>query len=224
MTKIKPWKFTGLYTDSENLLTKNLVPSYQVYGEELAQWEGEEYRIWIPKRSKASAMLKKGCKFFPVNQDSRILYLGAANGTTASHLSDIAYSGILYCVEFSKRAFYDLTAVCEIRKNMVPIFADANKPNMYKGIVGKVDLVYQDVSQRDQIGIFLKNIETFLAPKGFGILMIKARSIDVTAKPKDIFKDTARQLKEHELKVLESIILKPYEKDHAAFVVKKITQ
>ncbi|MEE9150789.1 MAG: fibrillarin-like rRNA/tRNA 2'-O-methyltransferase, partial [Thermoplasmata archaeon] len=61
----------------------------------------------------------------------------------------------------------------------------------------------------------------FLKPQGFGILMVKARSVDVTAKPKDIFRKAERGLKEEGLKVLESVILKPYEKDHAAIVVRK---
>jgi fibrillarin-like pre-rRNA processing protein len=222
MTVIRKWKFSGVYTDGERLLTKNLVPLHQVYGEELVSWKSEEYRVWNPRRSKACAMLRKGCKFFPIHEDSKILYLGAANGTTPSHLSDIAAKGFLYCVEFSKRAFQDLVTLCVKRKNMIPILADANKPEMYRSIVGKVDLVYQDVSQRDQTGIFLKNVDNFLKPEGFGILMVKARSVDVTAKPKDVFKEAQRELKQRGLKVLESVILKPYEKDHAAINVKKI--
>ncbi len=221
MSDIKSWKFPGVFTDGKRFFTKNLAPTHQVYGEELFIWKGEEYRVWNPRRSKACAMLRKGCRYFPVQEKSQILYLGAANGTTASHISDLAVKGMLYCVEFSKKTFRDLTAVCEMRKNMVPILANANKPEMYRSIVSKVDIVYQDVSQRDQTGIFLKNLENFLKPKGFGILMVKARSIDVTARPKDIFKRTEGELREHGLKVLESLILKPYEKDHAAIVVRR---
>jgi len=224
MVNIKEWKIPGVYTDGERLFTKNLVPKYQVYGEELVVWKGEEYRVWNPKRSKACALLKKGCKNFPVHSNSKILYLGAANGTTASHLSDIAVNGIIYCVELSKRAFRDLILVCEKRRNMVPILGDANKPEMYKNIVGKVNLVYQDISQRNQTEIFIKNLQIFLKPEGFGILMVKARSVDVTAKPKDIFKEAERKLRENGLRVLETVILKPYEKDHAAIVVEKIAK
>jgi fibrillarin-like pre-rRNA processing protein len=219
--RIRVWKFPGVFTDSERLLTENLTPTHQVYGEELIEWENKEYRVWNPKRSKACAMLKKGTKNFPFQRESKILYLGAASGTTASHLSDIACQGILFCVEFSKRSFSDLVYLCEMRKNMIPIFADANKPSMYKEAVGKVDLIYQDISQRDQTKIFLKNIDSFLSPNGFGILMVKSRSIDVTAKPKDIFAKAEKELERNDLKVLENIPLKPYEKDHTAIVVKR---
>lgn len=221
MAEIRSWKFPGVYTDGDRFFTKNLVPSRQVYGEELVLWKKEEFRVWNPRRSKPCAMLHKGCKVFPINEDSRILYLGAATGTTASHLSDIASKGMLYCIEFSKRAFRGLIALCETRNNMIPSLSDANKPEMYRGIVGKVDLVYQDVSQRLQTKIFLKNVQNFLTLEGFGMLMVKARSVDVTAKPKDVFKEAERDLEGSGLEVLQSVALKPYEKDHAAIIVKR---
>jgi fibrillarin-like pre-rRNA processing protein len=218
---IKQWKFTGVFSDGENLFTKNLVPKNQVYGEELVLWKGEEYRVWNPRRSKACAMLRKGCKIFPFNEGSQALYLGAASGTTASHLSDITREGMLYCVEFSKRSFRDLIDVCDKRKNMVPVLADANKPSLYKTMVGKMDIVYQDISQRNQTEIFFKNLREFLKPKGFGVLMVKARSIDVAAKPKVIFLQAEEELRDFGLEILQNIPLKPYEKDHAAIVVKR---
>jgi fibrillarin-like pre-rRNA processing protein len=221
MVTIKKWKFPGIYSDGNNLLTRNLAPSHDVYGEELVEFGEDEFRVWNPKRSKACSMLKKGSRHFPLKEDSQVLYLGAANGTTASHFSDIAYNGMVFCIEFSKRAFYDLVDVCEMRKNMVPILADATKPRSYTGIVGKVDVVYQDVSQRDQGGIFLENVNRFLRASGFGILMVKSRSIDVTARPKDIFNRLEKKLEDGGLEVLESIPLKPFEKDHAALVVRK---
>jgi fibrillarin-like pre-rRNA processing protein len=222
MVNLRKWKFEGVYWDGERILTKNLTPSHNVYGEDLIEFQGEEYRVWNPKRSKACAMLKKGITIFPVKEDSKILYLGAANGTTASHLSDIAKDGIIFCIEFSKRSFFDLVDVCELRGNMVPILADATKPRTYRNVVGKVDLVYQDISQKDQAGIFLKNVETFLKQNWYGILMVKARSVDVTAEPKVIFKKVEGKLKEAKLKVIQNIPLSPHEKDHAAILVKKI--
>jgi len=134
LPKLKNWEFPGIFTDGKNLLTKNLSPSIQVYGEELIEYEGDEYRTWNPKRSKAAAMLRKGISFFPIKKDSRVLYLGAANGTTASHLSDIAFKGTVFCVEFSKRAFHDLASVCRERKNMMPLLADARKPGSYRAL------------------------------------------------------------------------------------------
>lgn len=224
MPDFKNWKFPGIFTDGENLLTRNLAPSIQVYGEELVEYKGDEYRTWNPKRSKAATMLRKGISLFPIAEDSRVLYLGAANGTTASHLSDIAYKGAVFCVEFSKRSFHDLAYVCQERKNMIPILADARKPAMYKAIVGSVDVVYQDIAQRDQTRIFLLNMEQLLKFEGFGILMVKARSIDVTANPRNIFDRAQKELEDAGYDVLENKPLAPFEKDHAAIIVKKITK
>lgn len=220
MVTIKKWKFPGIFSDGSDLYTKNLAPSHDVYGEELIEYQGDEYRVWNPKRSKPCAMMKKGSRHFPLKESSRVLYLGAANGTTASHFSDIAYKGLIFCIEFSKRSFYDLVDVCELRKNMVPILADATKPSSYSAIVGKVDVVYQDVSQRDQGGIFCENVNMFLKEGGFGILMVKARSVDVVAKPKVIFEKVEKELQNAGLTVLENLPLKPFEKDHAALVVR----
>ncbi len=221
MVRIKRWKLPGIFTDGKDLFTRNMVPKKAVYGEELVEYEGEEYRKWNPNRSKACAMFRKGSRAFPLKEDSKVLYLGAANGTTASHFSDIASHGMVFCVEFSKRSFFDLADVCEERTNMVPILGDATKPSSYQAIVGKVDVVYQDISQRDQGGIFLANTKVFLGPGKMGVLMVKARSIDVTARPKDIFERVEKQLVDGGLEVLENIPLKPFEKDHAALVVRK---
>lgn len=220
---VRKWKFPGVFSEGDRLLTRNLAPSFRVYGEELIEHEGEEYRTWNPKRSKAAAMLRRGVSLFPIKEDSRILYLGAANGTTASHLSDIAAKGVVFCVEFSKRSFHDLARVCQKRKNMIPILADACKPASYRAMVGKVDIVYQDIAQRDQTRIFLMNVEHFLKKGGFGILMVKARSIDVTARPRDIFEKAQKELEEGGCHVLESKPLSPFEKDHAVIIVKQIT-
>lgn len=221
MVKVKKWKFPGVFTDGKDLLTRNMVPGDAVYGEELVEYKGDEYRVWNPNRSKGCAMLKKGSFAFPLKENSYVLYLGAANGTTASHFSDIARDGIVFCVEFSKRSFFDLAEVSLKRTNMVPILADATKPGSYQVIVGKVDVIYQDVSQRDQAGIFISNTKVFLGSEGSGILMVKSRSIDVTARPKDIFHRVEKELSENGLEILENIPLKPYEKDHAALVVRK---
>lgn len=216
-------RYASVYSHNSHFLTKNLTPGLKVYGENVITQKGIEYRVWNPRRSKLCALLHKGTKFFPFQKASKILYLGAGSGTTASHISDIAVDGIVYCIEFSPRVFRDLVKLCEKRKNMLPILADANKVESYNMYVKKVDIVYQDVAQRNQTDIFLKNIESFLKNDGFGIMMIKSRSIDVIARPKKIFKEVEKELKLKKLKVLEKVDLAPYEKDHASIVVKYTT-
>jgi len=60
---------------------------------------------------------------------SKVLYLGAASGTTVSHVSDvIGPTGIVYAVEFSLRSGRDLVNMAKKRTNIVPIIADARMP------------------------------------------------------------------------------------------------
>jgi fibrillarin-like pre-rRNA processing protein len=105
---------------------------------------------------------------------------------------------------------------------MAPILADANHPEEYKNLITpQVDVVYQDISQRNQVAIFLKNCDAYLKKGGFGLLAIKARSIDVARKPWEIFKEVRRQLEQSNMTVVDYRDLEPFERDHAMFVCKK---
>ena len=47
--------------------------------------------------------------YCPIEPGAKVLYLGAASGTTVSHVSDIVGpKGNVYAVEFSKRSGRDL--------------------------------------------------------------------------------------------------------------------
>lgn len=212
--------FKGVHSRGDDFYTENMVPGEKVYGEELVQEEGKEYREWDAERSKLGAALKKGLENFPLEEGSRILYLGAAQGTTPSHISDIVkQSGILYLVEFSERAMRDLLKVCEQRVNMIPILADARKPDEYS-CVEEVEIIYEDVAQPDQVNILLRNSDEFLKKGGYAILAVKARAIDVTKDPEKIYSEVEDKL-EGNLEVIEKIKLDPYEKDHCLIVARK---
>jgi len=207
----------GVYWDGERLLTRNSAPGSRVYGERLFAFEGVEYREWSPSRSKLGAYLRLGGMRSPIKEDSRVLYLGAASGTTASHVADIAIKGTVYCVEISSRSFRDLVKVCEGRRNMVPILGDATKPQDFSFLVDRVDVVYQDIAQKNQAAIFAKAMRAFGA--GSGMLSLKARSEDVTREPREIFAEARSQLMRDGFKVLDLMDLEPFEKDHGMMVV-----
>ncbi|MGZ7208484.1 MAG: fibrillarin-like rRNA/tRNA 2'-O-methyltransferase [Methanobacterium sp.] len=211
-------KFTGVYQIDNHIATENLNPGIKVYDERLVEFKDKEYRIWDPRRSKLSAAILNGLKTFPFEVDSKVLYLGASAGTTPSHISDISKNGLIYCVEFSSRMMRNLMDVCNTRENMIPILDDATKPRNYMNLVQKVDVVYSDVAQRNQSEIFMDNMRLYLKEEGIGMLMVKARSIDVTKAPNKIFKEEESKLKTSGFKVTQKIKLEPYEKDHMAFV------
>ena len=209
-----------VYFKDGNVATKNLTPGTSVYGEELIK-EDEEYRIWNPRRSKLAASLLNGLENLKLEESSKVLYLGASTGTTVSHISDIVINGKIYAVEFSPTTAKKWVQLSRQRSNISPILGDATKPKEYLNIVESVDLIYCDVAQPTQTELFMKNMNLFGKDNSMGLLMIKARSIDVVQKPKKIFKQQEKKLKEKGFKINEKIKLEPYEKDHIALLIEK---
>lgn len=210
----------GVFTDGSWLYTRNLVPGRAVYGESLRTEGAIEYRGWNANRSKLAAYLKRGGTAWPFEETSSVLYLGAASGTTASHVSDVCARGTVFAVEISPRTFRDLVALAESRPNLIPILGDAERPDPYAPRVGVVDVLYQDVAQRDQTGIFLRNAPA-LRPGGVGILMLKARSEDVAADPRDVARRAESALAASGLSLLDARPLDPFAEGHAAIVVRR---
>ncbi len=195
--------------------TKNLAPGTSVYNEQIVTQKSHEYRIWDPYRSKLSAALIRGVEAFAFAPNSSVLYLGASSGTTASHVSDLIGSdGRVYCIEFAPRVMRDLIQVCASRKNMIPIMADARYPESYIQVPQLVDVLYQDVAQPNQARILVQNAKRFLQPGGTAYVAIKARSIDVTAKPTRIFNREEKTLAQSGFTVVDRISLDPFSADH----------
>lgn len=174
-------------------------------------------RVWEPYRSKLAALYHVG-KGVELKPSLRVLYLGAANGTTVSHVAD--YTDVVYAVEFAPRPIQDLIEVARRRRNVIPIMADATRPEMYAPLVEAVDLVYQDVAQPGQAAIAIRNC-VFLKSGGYLILMLKTRSVDVRKDPGLVFDETIAALKDAGFTVQESLWLAPYHQDHAAIVCTK---
>ena len=174
-------------------------------------------RVWDPYRSKLSALYHVGIGV-DLKPGMRVLYLGAANGTTVSHVAD--YVEVVYAVEFAPRPMQDLLEVCRRRKNIIPIMADAGRPEQYAPLVEAVDLLYQDVAQPDQAAIALRNCP-FLKNGGILILMLKTRSVDMSKDPAEVFLDTIEVLTSSGLIVKECVWLAPFHIDHAAIVCTK---
>ena len=228
--KVKPHpQFAEVYQvtledGAQRLATRNLAPGRAVYGERLIRFKRVEYRVWDAFRSKLAAAILKGVKTVPITPGSRVLYLGAASGTTPSHVSDIVgEEGHVYCVEFASRSIRELVNnVAAYRLNMSPFLEDARFPEKYAMfITGKVDCVYCDVAQPEQAKILADNADVFLKPAGWVMLAVKAQSIDVTKDPAAIYKQEAKVLKKRGFRVEEIVRLEPYDKAHAMIVAQR---
>jgi len=208
---------------SKRLATKNLAPGHAVYGERLVRFQGIEYRVWDAFRSKFAAAILKGLETVPIQLGHKVLYLGAASGTTASHVSDIVgEKGYVYCVEFAARSIRDLVSnVCSFRMNMSPILADARLPERYAALVERVDDIYCDIAQPEQAKVLADNADLFLSDRGWIMLAVKAQSIDVTKKPSDVYREEMSTLKNRGFRIEQVVQLEPYDKAHAMIVAKR---
>lgn len=181
-----------------------------VYGEPTA----DGWRAWSPDRSKLAAMLAEDLEV-GLAPDASVLYLGAATGTTVSHVADVA--GPVYAVEFAARPARDLVGVANARSNVIPLLKDARQPERYAHVVeAELDLLVQDVATRDQAAVALAN-RRFLAEDGRLALAIKARSQDVTAEPAAVFDRVVDEI-EAEYTVLETAGLEPHHDDHLGVI------
>jgi len=214
---------SNIKKEGRNLFTINAFPGTKHFDERILKKKGRELRKWNPSRSKLGAAIAKGVRDIGMKEGSIVLYLGAGHGFTPSFVSDIiGKSGMVFCVDIAPRVMQDLIAICDERTNMAPILGDANKPETYKHLLpNQVDVVFQDVAQRNQVEIFLKNVNMYLKKDGIALLALKARSVDVTKKPSEVFMETEKELRKN-IKVLESRTLNPFEKDHCFYVCKKL--
>jgi fibrillarin-like pre-rRNA processing protein len=222
--KVKPHsQFAEIYhvtleDGAQRLATRNLTAGRTVYGERRVRFKKVEYRVWDAFRSKLAAAIIKGVKTVPIVAGSRVLYLGAASGTTPSHISDIVGErGHVYCVEFASRSMRELISnVAAYRLNMSPFLEDARFPEKYAAFIsGKVDCIYCDIAQPEQAKVLADNADVFLKSSGWIILTVKAQSIDVTKNPAEIYQQEAKVLKKRGFRIKEIVGLEPFDKAHA---------
>ncbi len=209
---MKKSRYNGVYTDGKNYYTRTKIGE-SIYGEKIVRKGTWYYRLWDPHRSKLSSAMHAKLRNFPF-KDSKILYLGAATGTTVSHISDLAK--VVWAVEISPISMNSLVSLAERRKNVIPILADARYPKRYAMFVDSPDVIYQDISQRDQVNIFLKNMD-FFNPK-YGFLMLKTRTIDMRKRPRDVMNES-KKIIEKKYGIVEVVNISRYQKDHYAVMV-----
>lgn len=223
--KIELDKVIGIYGANKGkkkiLLTENLTPGKKYFDEDLIIYKRKEYRVFDPRRSKLAATILKGSPNIGFRKGDVVLYLGCSHGYTVSYVSDIVgREGFVFAIDIAPIVMRHLIFSCKQRNNIAPILADSNKPLDYVDKISKVNIIYQDIAQKNQVGIFLKNIDLFLKNDGYAMLAVKARSIDISKKPRDIFKEVKKEL-EKTLIIIDFRILDPIQRDHCFFICKK---
>ncbi|XP_039010906.1 rRNA 2'-O-methyltransferase fibrillarin 2 [Hibiscus syriacus] len=198
-----------------------MVPGEAVYNEKRISVQNEdgtkvEYRVWNPFRSKLAAAVLGGVDNIWIKPGAKVLYLGAASGTTVSHVSDVVGpNGVVYAVEFSHRSGRDMA---KKRTNVIPIIEDARHPAKYKMLVGMADVIFSDVAQPDQSRILALNASYFLKAGGHFVISIKENCIDSTVPAEAVFQSEVKKLQQEQFKPFEQVTLEPFERDHACVV------
>lgn len=218
---MKAHRIFEIYQEEKRIFTKSILPGKAPFDERIIKEKKDEYREFDPMRSKLAAAIVKGCTNVGIRKNDVVLYLGASHGYTISFISDlVGWEGLIFGLDHAPRVMRDLFFLAEERVNIVPLLANANNPYEYSDKICSVDIVYQDISQKNQAEIFVNNCQQFLKEDGYGLLAVKAKSIDIKRKSKDIFVEIRKKL-EKEFTVIDYRILEPFQKDHCLIIVKK---
>jgi len=171
-----------------------------------------KWDTWNPYHSKLSAYLVAGGENWPFKKNSKVLYLGSAEGNTISYLSKICKTDTITAVDISAIAMAELLVLARNKKNIIPCLNDAHFPERYRIQANNPDIIYQDIAQNDQVDIFIRNCNYF-KPK-YAFLMLKTQSI--AGRNKEIFRETEKKLKETFGKV-ETVNINKWAKGHSAY-------
>ena len=200
----------------------------KVYGETTRKKRGAVWRRWDPYRSKLGAAILRTknnpTELFP-EPGSTVVYLGAAHGTTVSHIHDHLcgknnnLSGRLISVDISPRCLRDLNLLANRRPGIIPVFGDARKLETWSYLIPKgADWLFQDVSQAGQVDIFIKACNRLLKPKSTALLSLKGASERFNeGGDQAIFLETENKLIGSKLELIESIELSGFEEQHMLF-------
>jgi len=185
------------------------------YGERWTEVDRRRYRLFEPGRSKLSAGIVRGWSGDVPAPGERWLYLGAASGTTASHVADlVGPEGRVYAVERSVRPFSKLLTLADRWPNLRPLLADAREPIAYATLVPPVDGVYADIAQPDQLEIVRRNAEWLLRGDGARLLIaLKTASMGRTRSASAHREASERTLSEV-VALAPSVSLEPFHKGH----------
>ncbi len=216
------------------LWTLNSHRGHKVRGETIRRMKGGEWRNWSPRHSKLAAAILRTkldkTSLLPA-EGSTIIYLGAGHGTTVSHLHDAIcgagnrLASSIIAVDISARCLRDLVKLAESRPGILPLMADARKPETISPwLAGRVDWLFQDVSQAGQVDFFIKAAQNFLSNGGTALLSLKSASErHAEGGAEEHYAAAAEALTVAGLMVEETIRLVGWEEQHAVLVVRAPT-
>jgi len=163
--------------NKEQLTTKNIVEGTKTHKEKIVIVNDEEFLEWNPYKSKLAAAIRNGLQILPIIKNSKVVCINPLEDSTILHISNIVGSnGSVFVIDINKNKKSFLNKLVDTHKNIIPIYDTVDELSFSSSITGKVDALYVDLPESEQIEQIVRNYGSLLKNEGFLMLVAKKDS------------------------------------------------
>jgi len=160
--------------DKEQLATKNIVEGTKTHKEKIVIVNDEEFLEWNPYKSKLAAAIRNGLQILPIIKNSKVVCINPLEESTILHISNIIGSkGSVFVIDVDKNKKSFLNKLVNTHKNIIPIYDTVDELSFSSSITGKVDALYVDILESEQIEQIVEKYGSLLKNEGFLMLVTK---------------------------------------------------
>ena len=160
--------------NEEQLATKNMVKGTKTRKEKIVIVNNEEFLEWNPYKSKLAAAIRNGLQIIPIIKNSKIVCINLLEESTMLHISNIVGSGgSVFVIDVNKNKKSFLNKLVNTHKNIIPIYDKVDELSFFSSITGKVDALYVDIPESEQIEQIVEKYGSLLKNEGFLMLIAK---------------------------------------------------
>ena len=160
--------------NEEQLATKNIVKGTKTRKEKIVIVNNEEFLEWNPYKSKLAAAIRSGLQILPIIKNSKVVCINPLEESTILHISNIVGSkGSVFVIDVDKNKKSFLNKLVNTHKNIIPIYDTVDELSFSSSITGKVDALYVDIPESEQIETIVEKYGSLLKNEGFLMLIAK---------------------------------------------------
>ena len=160
--------------NEEQLATKNMVKGTKTRKEKIVIVNNEEFLEWNPYKSKLAAAIRNGLQILPIIKNSKVVCINPLEESTILHISNIVGSnGSVFVIDINKNKKSFLNKLVDTHKNIIPIYDTVDELSFSSSITGKVDALYVDIPESEQIETIVEKYGSLLKNEGFLMLIAK---------------------------------------------------
>jgi fibrillarin-like rRNA methylase len=160
--------------NEEQLATKNMVKGTKTHKEKIVIVNDEEFLEWSSYKSKLAAAIRSGLQILPIIKNSKVVCINLLEESTILHISNIVDSGgSVFVIDVNKNKKSFLNKLVDTHKNIIPIYDAADELSFSSSMTGKVDALYVDIPESEQIEQIVEKYGSLLKNEGFLMLIAK---------------------------------------------------